>query len=178
MKKIVFLIIFIALNKSAFSLSYSPDFVADRLVFNITFDYGKTIDNEIRIININLLFSPFPSRPATFDYGLFCTFSPDKTIFDLYTFGGITFYPFRKIFSLSCGFGIGISMYALLNHFPYLMNIRANFDIPIYKMNHITFGAGVQHRNSIKLIGYIGSDNYHGIYNSYFLELGYRLIIN
>jgi hypothetical protein len=45
-------------------------------------------------------------------------------------------------------------------------------------MNHITIGAGVQHRNSIKLIGYIESDNYYGIYNSYFLELGYRLIIN
>jgi len=52
-----------------------------------------------------------------------------------------------------------------------------NIDIPLYKSHNLTIGAGVQHRNAVKLIGYIKSDSYYGIYNSYFFEIGYRYII-
>jgi len=178
MKKVLlFIMLFHSLSISVFSTSYAPDFEPEGLVFDVSVDYGKTFNNELRIINLELLFSPFPSRPATFNYGYLSTFSPDKIIFDLYAFAGITYYPLRKILSFSCGFGIGASIYALLNHFPYLLNAKMNIDIPLYKSHNLTIGAGVQHRNTVKLIGYIKSDSYYGIYNSYFFEIGYRYII-
>jgi len=178
MKKVILCIfLFHSLSVFVFSISYAPDFVPEGLVFDVSVDYGKTFNNELEIINIELLFSPFPSRPATLNYGYLSTFSPDKIIFDLYTFGGITYYPWGKILSFSGGFGIGASLYALLNHFPYLLNAKMNIDIPLYQFHNLTIGAGVQHRNAVKIIGYIKSDSYYGIYNSYFFEVGYRFII-
>ena len=177
-KVLLFIVLFHSLSIFVYPISYAPDFEPEGLVFDVSIDYGKTFNNELRIINIELLFFPFPSRPAAFNYGLLSTFSPDKIIFDLYAFGGITYYPFGKILSFSCGLGIGGSIYALLNHFPCLLNAKMNIDIPLYKFHNLTIGAGVQHRNAVKLIGYIESDSYYGIYNSYFFEIGYRFIIN
>jgi hypothetical protein len=178
MRKFVFFqIILHSLSIYVFALSYASDFEPEGRLFDIAVDYGKTFNDELRIINFESLFSPFSSRSGSFDYGLLLVFSPDKIIADLYAFGGITYYPFKKIFSLSCGFGFGCSMYALFNHFPYLLNIKLNIDIPIYGFHNLTIGMGVQHRNAIKLFGYISSDSYYGIYNSYFFEVSYRYII-
>jgi hypothetical protein len=78
---------------------------------------------------------------------------------------------------------MGASIFAVLNHFPYLINSKMNIDIPVYKnivnltYHVLSIGVGIQHRNSIKLIGYIESDNYYGIYNSYYFIFSYRILI-
>ena len=185
------MILFNSLCVYIFAFSFSPKFDEyeyEGVVFNISIDYGKTFNNEVRIINLELLNElMILSRPITVIYGHSLTFSPDKFIFDLYFFGELMFYPFGKIFCLSLGLGQGYSMFALLNHFPYLLNVKMNIDIPIYTFHNLAtgmgvqhnliIGMGVQHRNAVKLFGYIKSDSFYGIYNSYFFEIGYRAII-
>ena len=178
MKKFVIYVIFtLFIVNNSFSFTYSPDFVAEGLVFDISVNYGKIFKNGYDITNFEFLFSPYPSHSTVLNIGFLTSFSRDIKIFDIYAYGGFTYYPFNKILSFSCNIGIGASIYALLNHFPYLINAKVNIDIPIYKKNNITLGVGIQHRNSIKLIGYIKSDNYYGIYNSYYVIMGYRFII-
>ena len=185
MKKIVLLIIlFHSLCVYIFSSDYEPELD----VLHISIDYGKTFNNEVRIINLELSLFPYSlEQHWTINFGLLSTFSPDKFIFDLYAFGGFIYFPFGRILSLTFGFGAGCSMYALLNHFPYLLNAKMNIDIPIDEFynestgsgvqHNLTIGMGVQHRNAVKLFGYIKSDSYYSIYNSYFFEVGYRAII-
>jgi len=167
----------------AFALSYSPDFKPNGLAFEVAVDYGKTFKGGTRIINLEFFGCPFPARPVTLDFGMLTLFSPDVCIFDVYAYGGFTYYPFNKVLSLSVGWGIGCSIYAFFNHFPYMANAKVNIDIPVDKSDYaivhaLTLGAGVQHRNAAKIIGYIESDDYYGVYNSYFFEICYRLFIN
>jgi len=179
MKKKVFLVFVLALLvlSNAFSFTYSPDFDPEGLLFDFSVNYGKIFNTEYDLINIEFLFSPYPSRPLTLNLGILASLSPNISIFDLYTYLGLTYYPFGRILSFSCNIGIGCSIYALVNHFPYIVNAKVNIDIPIYKDNYLTLGIGAQHRNALLLLGYLKSESYYGVYNSYYFVLGYRIII-
>ena len=164
----------------AFSpISIFPDYEYPGFKCDFVIDYGQTFDNELPIMNFKITASVGNSGHFSSNFGLSSTFSWDVNIFDIYLLWGGSFYPFKKFFSISFDMGIGGSYILFLNHFPYIISIRGNFDIPIYKEHHITIGAGLQHRNSIKIFNYLQfKDTYFGIYNSYFFEIGYRIFIN
>ena len=167
-------------NVHAFSpISRLPGYEHTGFECDYVIDYGKTFDNELSIINFKITASIGSSDYYSSNFALSTTFSLDANIFDLYFLWGGTVYQFKKYFSISFDIGIGGSYLFFLNHFPYIVSIRSNFDIPIYKEHHLTIGAGMQHRNSIKIINYLEfKDTYYGIYNSYFFEIGYRIFIN
>ena len=101
----------------------------------------------------------------------------DINIFDVYYNFGFTVYPFKKIFSISGNFDLGGSL-CILNHFSYMADIKSSIDIPFYKEHNLTFSIGLRHRNSLRIINWLKlDDNYFKIYNSYFIEIGYRFII-
>ena len=177
MKKLAVFFFALTITCAVFS-SPLPRYEAEGLSFDVSFNYGKTFNNELDIYSLGLFEHFIPSGNFTENFVIFTIFSPDVNIFDFYYGMGFTYYPFDRIISFSAYFGIGLSIYALLNHFPYFVNANVNIDIPIYRGHHITFIAGVQHRNAFKLIGYIKSDTYYGIYNSYFAGIGYRYIIS
>ena len=176
MKSIIILIISFG-NINLFSFS-GPHYKSDGgLLIDFDIDYGKIFNTNNSLVYFNMTISPFQSKRGSFNIGTSAIFSSDINIFDLYTNIGMTIYPFKEVLSFTFGYGIGGSIYALFNHFPYILTAKMNFDIPIYKNNYITIGSGVLHRNAIKMIGYINSKNYYGIYNGYFFEIGYRLRI-
>jgi hypothetical protein len=75
--------------------------------------------------------------------------------------------------------GLGFPSIFLLNHFSYTSSIKINIDIPIAQYQNITIGTGLQHRNAIKIFDYFNlNQNYYGIFNFYFFEIGYRIKIN
>ena len=163
----------------AFSLPFLPlDYEQKGFSYDFAFDYGRTFDNELSIINFKITASVGSSDYYSSNFALSTTFSLDTNIFDLYLLWGGTIYPFKKYFSISFDLGIGGSYLLFLNHFPYIISVRSNFDIPIYKEHYLTIGAGMQHRNSIAIFNYLNfMDSYYGIYNSYFFEIGYRIFI-
>ena len=183
MRKIYFLLFFMVfVNNIARALSLAPlppDYEAKGFIIDFDIDYGKTFDNNISIINMKM-FSPFlpDENKISGIFGISTTFSLDISILDLYFISGITLYPFKKYLSLTFDIGLGFSYILFLNHFPYILSVKGNFDIPIYKEQYLTIGAGVQHRNSIKIFDYLKlNKNYYGMYNSYFFEIGYRKFI-
>ena len=183
MKKICILLFFVFFINSytdAFTpISRLPGYEHTGFECDYVIDYGRTFDNEFSIINFKITASVGSSDYYSSNFALSTTFSLDTNIFDLYFLFGGTIYPFKKYFSISFDIGMGGSYIIFLNHFPYTISIRTNFDIPIYKEHHLTIGAGLQHRNSIKIINYLNlKDTYYGIYNSYFFEIGYRIFIN
>jgi hypothetical protein len=181
MKKVLLLLVLMSSVSSvakAFSPP-SPGYVPKGLQFDFDLNYGKTLDNNVSIINM-AMFIPMMHGDGslTANLGLSTIFSLDTNIFDLYFLGGMTMYPFKKYFSITFDFGIGFSYIIYLNHFPYMVNVKGNIDIPIYGNHNLTIGAGVQHRNTVKIFDYLKlNNNYYGIYNSYFFEIGYRNFI-
>jgi hypothetical protein len=163
-----------------FATSVSPDYKAEGLGWFSSLSYDTIFDSNYTYFTLDILeASFFPSSSVfTGHFGLLTQFSFDIDIFDLYLNLGFTLYPFKKILSVSGNFGLGLSFYSL-NHFSYITDIKANIDIPIFKGGHnVTFGAGLRHRNALKIIGYLNLDSeYYNIYNSYFFEMGYRFII-
>jgi len=171
MKKIT-LFLFILFIFSMYCFAHGNEPIG--LAVDFFVNYGRVFNDETQIVNIGLVGGGPGSDTASIHYLFMTTFSPDAFIWDLYSGVGIAFYPFKRIFSISGGMAIGVSIYALLNHFPYLLYAKGNLDLPIYKNQHISFGAGVQHRNAIRIIGYIPSSTYYGAYNSWFFEVSYR----
>ncbi|QQO08757.1 hypothetical protein [Breznakiella homolactica] len=184
MKKLWLCISVVFVTVNLFSLSYSPDYKREGLEFDLDIAYGsvlgsgKIFDSDNQIIYMNMDTTMLHSPNMYLSLGLSALFSLNRNIFDLYFDGGITLYPFKQIFSLTFGFGMGGSYILFLNHFPYLLSAKANFDIPIYKKNYLTIGFGILHRNAVKIIDYLNlNSDYYGIYNAYFFEIGYRIII-
>jgi hypothetical protein len=162
-----------------FATTVSPDYKAEGLGIISSLSYDNIFNSDYKCFTLDILgISIFPSSPiftGRINY-LAIQFSPDINIFDLFYGVGFTIYPFKKIFSLSGNFNWGLSLF-LFNHFSYIADIKANLDIPIYEGHNISLGAGLRHRNSLKMINWLNlDDSYYEIYNSYFFEIGYRLI--
>jgi hypothetical protein len=180
MRKILLLIV-LMFHINYIVMAFQPrgaDYEPEGFIIDFDINYGKTFDNNLSIINLKM-FAPVISdeKKLTMNLGVSTTFSPDINIFDLYLLVGLTMYPFGKYLSLTFDAGIGLSLILTLNHFPYILSVKGNVDISIYKSHNITIGAGVQHRNTIKLLDYANLVNYYGIFNSYFFEIGYRKFI-
>jgi hypothetical protein len=167
----------ITLNVSATSIS--PDYVPKGLSAFFSLSYDNVFDSDIKCFSLNLGLPLFPqSEKTTLHMVLFTQFSPDVSMFDLYIGCGLTVYTFRQILSISGNVGFNYSI-ILLNHFAYITDIKMNVDIPIYQGHNISFGAGLRHRNALRISNWMNlSDDYYKIYNSYFFEIGYRYIIN
>ena len=145
------------------------------LFFSLSYDNIFNSDNKIFTLNI-LEFSMMSSPSGSFHIGYITQFSRDISVFDLYLGAGTTLYPIKKIFSICGNFYYGLSIFTL-NHFSYIIDIKTNIDLPIYKVHNISFGFGLRHRNALKIIDYFKlNDSYYNIYNSYIFEVGYKII--
>jgi hypothetical protein len=149
-----------------------------QLVIDFDINYGRTFDNDMSIYNIKGIAPWGMGGNINFMAGLSATFSFDQNIFDLYAILlGLNIYPFGKYLSFTFDVGLGLSSILISNHFSYITSLKINIDIPIIHYHNITIGAGIQHRNAIKIFDYLNfNSNYYGIYNSYFFEIGYRFI--
>jgi hypothetical protein len=180
MKKIILLIIFMNIfSINVFATSVPPDYKSDGLGWFFSLSYDKIFNENNGYFTLDIFeTSILPSSSIwTWHLGILTQFSFKINIFDIFYSMGFTVYPLRKILSFSGNFGFGWSLMTL-NHFSYLADFKTNIDIPIYKEHNLTFGAGLRHRNSIKIIDYLNLGNdYHRIYNSYFFEIGYRFIM-
>ena len=166
----------VAFNISATPLL--PEYQPKGLAFFSSISLDNIFKSSNKYFTLDVLeLSFYPSSDIiTTHVGVMTQFSAHVSLFDLYTNMGMTIYPFGRILSISGNFGINHSLF-LLNHFAYLVDIKINLDIPIYLFHHISLGAGVRHRNAMKMINWMKlKDEYFNIYNSYFFEIGYRWI--
>ena len=178
MKKILFTVLILVLTVyGAFGITLAPGYVPEGLLTDIDFSYGRTFRDGKSIMTLEGWLTAFPAPVFAANIGYSFMFSPHLSVWELYGCVGMTVYPFRKILSFSFGIGTGLSFLLLLNHFPYFVDVRMNLDIPLYKNHHLTVGAGLLHRNTIKLINYVKFKNFYGIHNTYFFQVGYRFII-
>jgi hypothetical protein len=158
-------------------MSVSPNYKTEGLFFDFSLSYDNIFNTDDKCFTLDIMeVSIFPSSRMTCHIGLITQFSRDVNIFDLYCNTGFTIYPFKKILSISGDFGFNYFL-IILNHFSYIADIKLNIDIPIYKEHNLTFGAGLRHRNAIRIINYLKLNNYYNVYNSCFFEIAYRFII-
>ena len=181
MKKIVLLIIllFLVCSLNLFSVSVTPDYKPKGLLFSSSLTYENVFDSDYKYFTLNILeLSVLPASDVfTLRLNLLTQFSPDINIFDFYYGMGFAVYPFKKYLSISGNFNWNF-LFFLLNHFSYTSDIKMNVDIPIYKSHNVTFGVGLRHRNALRIINWLDlKDEYYDIYNSYFFEIGYRMIL-
>ena len=176
MKRYILLtVLFIAAAGYVSSMSLVPGTEIKGPVLSASLSHDRVFNSDIDIFTLNIFQAYF--TPMGIHLGLVTQYSPDVSVADLYFTGGFTYYPFEKVFSIDGTFGFGLSIYTL-NHFSYLLDLKAKFDIPLYREHHITAGAGVRQRNALEIIGYIPLDSsYYHVYNSYFFEVGYRYIL-
>jgi hypothetical protein len=179
MRKFILIIILLLFSKDLFAITVSPDYKAEGLGWFSSLSYDNIFNSDYKYFTIDIFgVSLFPSSSKyTGHLGFLTQFSFDINIFDIYYYLGFTIYPFGKIFSISSNLNLGWSLF-IFNHFSYITDIKANIDILLYKGCNITFGAGLRHRNALKISNWLKlNDNYFKIYNSYFFEIGYRFII-
>lgn len=190
MKKIIVIAFIIFINYTAFS---QYEYIG-AMAHDININIGRTFDNNTTIFNINTgvggliignyNFENNKTGPLYLYLNWSSLFSFNINIFDIYFNFGFMWYPWKKYFSLAIDTGLGFSS-LILNHLSYRSSIKGSIDIPIKYENtyhdsvyNITIGAGIQHRNCIKLFDYLDiSENYFKIYNSYFFEIGFRISI-
>jgi len=174
MKKcFLFLLLFILMLTTANGMSFPPDYQPEGLFAEINFDYGRTFKTNKTIMCLEAFIFALPSPVVSFNVGYLFMFSPNLYVCDLYGTTGLTWFPV-KFMSLNFSMGLGTSFLLFFNHFPYMLETRINFDIPVTKNHYITAGAGLQHRNTIRLFNYLKWDNYYGIHNTWFFQIGYR----
>ncbi|MDR0388568.1 MAG: hypothetical protein LBH73_00680 [Spirochaetaceae bacterium] len=110
--------------------------------------------------------------------GLLIQIPVSLKIFDVYMVLGATVYPFRDILSVSAKAGISVSN-IILDHFTYTGNLRVGADIPVFKSysrHFLSLGAGLRHRNGIRLFNYMHiSGDYLKPTNTFFFDLAYRI---
>ena len=178
-KKFILLLLFLHIFIiNIFATSVSPDYKSEGLGIFSSISYDNIFNSDYNMFTIDIIeVSLFPSsKIITGHWGIITQFSTDINIFDLYLNLGFTVYPFKKILSFSGNFCFNY-LFFILNHFSYMADVKVNIDIPIYKTHNITFGAGLRLRNALRIIDYLNlGDNYYKDYNSYFFEIGYRLI--
>ena len=177
MKRAMLLFIFASIMAiNLFSMQPPKDPIKGLILYS-SFSYDKVFNSDDAIFTINVLqFALLPSSELTIHMGYLTQFSPSLSVFDIYLGLGLTYYPFEKIFCISGNFYYGLSLF-LLNHFSYILDLKANFDIPIYKLHYITIGAGLRHRNALGIINYFNlGDDYFNIHNCYTFEIGYKLL--
>ena len=159
-------------------MSVSSDYNAEGglLLFN-SFSFDILFNGNDKVYTLNIMeFSFFSSPKSSLHIGYLTQFSRDLSVFDIYIGGGATLYPFQKIFCLSGNFYYGLSLF-ILNHFSYIVDIKANVDIPIYKIHYLSVGSGLRHRNALGIIDYFKlNQNYYKINNCYIFEIGYKII--
>ena len=184
MRKIILLIIFInicSIDLLAFSFSPNHEVVDEGgtlLFFSLSYDNDFNSRNKIFSLNfLEFSFLPSPISRSSMHIIFLTQFSKDISVFDIYLGLGLSLYPFKRIFSLSGNFYYGLSIFTL-NHFSYIADIKANIDIPIYFPHNLSLGAGLRHRNALRIIDYFNLNNsYYKVYNCYFFEIGYRIAI-
>jgi hypothetical protein len=155
MKKILllFFISIFSVNLFAMTSSNYDDEGGQLLFFSLS--YANIFNSSNKIFTLNILeFSMISSPAGSFHIGYITQFSQNINVFDIYIGAGVTLYPFKKIFSVSGNFYYGLSLFTL-NHFSYIIDLKTNIDIPIYKIHNLSFGAGLRHRNAIKIIGLV-----------------------
>ena len=177
MKKILLLFFISIFPVNLFAMTSSNYAEGGQLLF-FSLSYDNIFNSNNKIFTLNILeFSMMSSPAGSLHVGYITQFSQNISVFDFYIGAGVTWYPFKKIFSASGNFYYGLSLFTL-NHFSYIVDLKTNIDIPIYKIHNLSFGFGLRHRNAIKIIDYFRlNDSYYNIYNSYIFEIGYKIII-